>query len=635
MRYIFAFLILLCSTAGYSQEIEGEFNSSDLKDSIIVNKLIDEALQLLRSYPDSSRILFLKARNISKDIGFSRGRIDALLKLYSLAYLKRDNNQAYLFIKEAYDITKRDQLRVKHAESANQIGHYYLDSEHLDSVYYYLMEALNIYKSLDLNYQSGMVHSNLSFYYKLQSDTTRAIYHLKKAVGFGKEKEGKSSSIQVNMYHLINLYQGYGMQEERINAIEDYLVYSSKHAKLDKNYDFFHQHIFSKVSTKNPEEKVAALLEDIEMHEKLNNQYGLYFSYMHLGDIYFNNLKNRQLAEEAFLTCSRMEYVSKKAIFLLNSNKTLAEFYEKCNKKSKAFTYLKRFNHIKDSLMSLDVLARVKEYETKYQTAETQLALAQKEIELSNQKAKQNRLMILLIAAGVLVILFSYFLFYRTRINKELQGKNNKIQKALEEKEILLKEIHHRVKNNLQVVSGLLKWQASHLEDSKALDAFNEGQNRVQSMAIIHQKLYQSDNLTGIDMGDYIHRLSHSLFRSYNLDADHVTLKTDIESLNLDIDTVIPLGLILNELISNALKHAFPDAKAGEIAVKLFQDESSKELLLMVKDNGVGMEEKVNKSQSFGWELIETLSKKLKAKLTIENHDGTRIQLRIKNYKVA
>lgn len=149
-----------------------------------------------------------------------------------------------------------------------------------------------------------------------------------------------------------------------------------------------------------------------------------------------------------------------------------------------------------------------------------------------------------------------------------------------------MKEIHHRVKNNLQIISSLLDLQSLTIQDAQASEAVKESRNRVHSMALIHQNLYNEGNIKGIQIENYINHLAENLFQSYNIQPGKVKLKTDIEQIDLDVDTVIPIGLILNELLSNSLKYAFTNKEAGIILVKLKQLNGS--LLLEVKDNGAG-----------------------------------------------
>ena len=215
-----------------------------------------------------------------------------------------------------------------------------------------------------------------------------------------------------------------------------------------------------------------------------------------------------------------------------------------------------------------------------------------------------------------------------------INEQNSIISTALTEKEILLKEIHHRVKNNLQVISSLLALQGKYISDDHALDALWQGQDRVQSMALIHQDTYQTNNLKGVNTQDYFEQVVDNLFDSYNISEEEITLELEVAPLMLDVDTMIPLGLVINELVSNSLKHAFKKESNGKIEVKL--KEVTQELILKVSDNGKGIVS-LNEieGKSFGYELIKAFAKKLKAEIAIDNSEGFAIELRIKNYKTA
>jgi two-component sensor histidine kinase len=287
-----------------------------------------------------------------------------------------------------------------------------------------------------------------------------------------------------------------------------------------------------------------------------------------------------------------------------------------------------------DRTMVINDSTRHKEMEA--MQAQYEVKESEKELELSNLEREQQKIIFVwgMCGAGILLLLLVAFVYGKIKNNKRLSEKNAIIQKSLSEKEILLKEIHHRVKNNLQVISSLLSMQSREIEDPAALEAVNESRNRVKSMAIIHQNLYQEDNLTGIDVGDYVEKLSRSLFASYRIDDDVIILKTDIDHLNLDVDTTIPLGLILNELITNALKYAFESREEGILEVKL--KERSDYLELIVSDNGVGISNvKEKRGDSFGMKMIETFAQKLEAEFDVQENNGTTVSLRIRKYKKA
>ena len=238
------------------------------------------------------------------------------------------------------------------------------------------------------------------------------------------------------------------------------------------------------------------------------------------------------------------------------------------------------------------------------------------------------------VLGGFLFFLLATILYYLFRLKQKssaaLRQKNQAIRSSLAEKEILLKEIHHRVKNNLQTISSLLSLQARYVADPKALDAIREGQNRVHSMALIHQRLYQNKDLRNISAANYICQLSAYLFETYNIDSEKIKLCSEIDQIELDIDTIIPLGLILNELITNALKHAFPGKETGIINISLKRSDRSL-VLLEVRDNGIGLNPRQNTfRRSFGLMLVETFALKLNADLKFYAQSGTRVQLKMK-----
>jgi two-component sensor histidine kinase len=202
-----------------------------------------------------------------------------------------------------------------------------------------------------------------------------------------------------------------------------------------------------------------------------------------------------------------------------------------------------------------------------------------------------------------------------------------RIQASLQEKEVLLQEIHHRVKNNLQIISSLLSLQASRLEEPRALDALRDSQDRVRSMALVHEKLYQSPDLAQIDFADYAHALTRSLFSSYQARAPEIALRTQIDDIPLSIDRAMPCGLILSELVSNALKHAFPSGRTGEITVGLHAQDDC--VVLVVADDGVGLPADLDFSNpgSLGMKLVVTLVEQLGGSIELDGRAGTLVEV--------
>ncbi len=207
------------------------------------------------------------------------------------------------------------------------------------------------------------------------------------------------------------------------------------------------------------------------------------------------------------------------------------------------------------------------------------------------------------------------------------KGMEEQIRSALEEKGVLLREIHHRVKNNLQIIISLFNLQTSYVTDENAYKALKEGQDRIKSMALIHERFYQTDGLSKIDFDDYIRRLSENLVKSFRVNPDRVNLKINAERISLDIDTAVPCGLIINEIVSNSLKHAFKDGRVGEISIELVTTGEDK-FRLTIGDNGVGFEEgfSIESSDSLGIQLIQALTDQLEGKMELINTPGKGVQ---------
>jgi PAS domain S-box-containing protein len=198
------------------------------------------------------------------------------------------------------------------------------------------------------------------------------------------------------------------------------------------------------------------------------------------------------------------------------------------------------------------------------------------------------------------------------------------IRLSLQEKEILLKEVHHRVKNNLLVVSSLLDWQADYITDPEAIKVFQQSQYRIESMALIHEKLYQSKNLAEIDLSEYLETLSKQLAYSFNLDYERISVNFDLQPIFLNIETATPCGLIVSELISNIFEHAFPNHETGQIWIKVKEDEQ-KQVTINIQDNGVGFPADLDfqNTESLGLQLVCLLTKQLEGEITVNYHHGT------------
>ncbi len=298
------------------------------------------------------------------------------------------------------------------------------------------------------------------------------------------------------------------------------------------------------------------------------------------------------------------------------------------------------FNHekwkiLQDSIAQKTLNDKTNELLVRYE-AEKKDALLDK---ISTEKALKEKILKIqqygLLGLG-LVLLALVYLFYNTRKkNQKISEQNRIISQTIKEKDTLLREIHHRVKNNLQIVSSLLNLQTEHIKDENILQAINEGKNRVSSMALIHQHLYQNEKLTSINSKIYFDELLNNLIDSYDIDEDMVIINKNIQELNIDVDTMIPLGLITNEIICNVFKHAWSNLnKQKKISIDFYKSEEG--LIIKIKDNGIGVsQEDFINSDSFGNKLILAFMQKLNADIKIDDTQGTETVITIRKYDLV
>lgn len=299
--------------------------------------------------------------------------------------------------------------------------------------------------------------------------------------------------------------------------------------------------------------------------------------------------------------------------------------YEQLGDYKNALLYQKKARQMRDSTASIHSDAAISELRTEYETEKREATIAAQGQQISQQQLVQW------LGFGLAALLaFLAFNFYR---NAMVRKKSNALLAAKNaENELLLKEIHHRVKNNLEIVSSLLALQSAQIDDQGIKDAMQEGQNRVQSIGIVHQKLYQRDNLAAIEMKDYFINLSESILDSFGAE-DRVTIECVMDQLDVDIDTAVPLGLIVNELLTNTLKYAFPNGQKGQVRIKL-EKKPEGVLHLEVADNGVG-KSGVTQGTGFGGQLVSLLTRQLSGSMREEVKNGLTVSFDFNLKKAA
>ncbi|WP_339842136.1 histidine kinase dimerization/phosphoacceptor domain -containing protein [uncultured Maribacter sp.] len=314
------------------------------------------------------------------------------------------------------------------------------------------------------------------------------------------------------------------------------------------------------------------------------------------------------------------------AYYLSDAYKELANAYARNTDYENAYSAFSKYDSLKNEVFTAEADHRISQLRTEFDLAKKEGTIELQEIQIKKQQTRQQLIIIITVLLLLLLLLAYKAISNNVKKNKLLQKKNS-------EKEFLLKEIHHRVKNNLEIVSSLLSLQASLIVDPDILDVMEQSQHRVHSMGMIHQKLYLGEKLATVEMKDYFNNLTDYIVHSYGKN-NKVTIDLEMKELELDVDMAIPIGLIVNELITNSLKYAFPEERNGVIhlALKL----NGNLLVLEVNDNGIGMQsENLVRETGFGTHLVDLLVKQLDGKMILVTDQGTSVCIEFQNTKAA
>ena len=400
--------------------------------------------------------------------------------------------------------------------------------------------------------------------------------------------------------------QAYYIKAEGLRAVPYYSNNYSALAKLINIYE-----------AKEPQ-KVAVLLRDISDYKYTDDYPRLL---MQKGKLAYND--GDEGAAQRYLTeALKIGDRDKDYQVAIDASDLLSIIARKAGKLEEVVQYIDQratYQSAYYDQVKIKSLARsLAQYESEKDKALLQQAHAKDQLILQE---RLKRFTIVGLLASLILLVAGVSWYKLRKRNQVIKSQNEVISKALSEKDLLLREIHHRVKNNLQLVSGLLTLQGRSISDEMAQQAIQEGKNRVRSMALIHQDLYNKENLTGIGVNEYISKLTRELFATYNENVGRIKLHINVDDLELDVDTLVPLGLIINELITNSLKYAFKERTTGNLWIDLIRKDQH--LQLTVKDDGIGFNQDKIRPNSFGTSLISSLTDQLEGTLSVLSVEGT------------
>lgn len=485
-------------------------------------------------------------------------------------------------------------------------------------------KALKIYESKSLVEKQAASYAQIADLYLSENDYTEAITYLKKV----QEIYNTSGDTYDKMLISINLGEAYRLFGDLKNA-ELYFLKVLELNKTIKEVNIEGYTLGNLGMVYNAQDKLDIAQDHLEnsirILHALNDSYASSIYLAELANIYEKQRKPA-LAEQKLIAAFEMAKKAGLKEQIRDFSKLLATFYKKDKQYEKALTYQLSFQIYQDSLVNKEIVKKTEQVKSKYE-----IDKRESEISLLNTiNTNQKYTVIGLIAGLTLLVLMFYFLYKGNKKIKKtnllLTHQKDIISKREQEKIVLLRELNHRTKNNLQMISGLLNLQSSRLTGHPAKEAILAGKDRVEALSLIHKKLYQEGVDRKIMITEYIEELVSSLF--YGYDVDFVP-KLEIPNISIHIDIAVPLALIINELIINALKYAYIDIEKPMLHIII--NEEPNYLQLDIIDNGIGFDhEKVTTSHSFGLDLLNTLVKQLKGSIEKKQKKGTHWSIKIK-----
>jgi len=597
-------------------------------------------------------------------------KIDSLISIYQLDEAKDLINESFNYKKSNSNLNFGEEYyRLSIINKKREFNTIALQK--VDSALYYFSLEKNSQKSAESNLLKGKIHNRLGNQIKGVNAIKSALETFIKTkdtfnIGIAKMNMGNihnnmnNNEKSASFYHeaifyfkqldleimVANCYNNLGNLYRNNNTLDSSLLYYNKSLVIrEKTYDLsamailYHNYGNLYLENKDFENALFYVNKSIEIKKKGNDLRSVKISYLALGEIYYSmkNYENALLYLKLSLENSDGIYNKK----INDSHLLIAKCYAKTRKYKLATFHFNQHHIINDSILNRRQSSSLEKELIKYEIVKDSLVKGKltiqkelSEIEQNNLELKskitQNKsnylfigLMISLIFGILLFISFKKRLKLSNTHKKTLEHQNEELKRTLiskEEKETLLKEVHHRVKNNLQIINSLIRLQSHYTSPTNYKARLADTENRIRSMALVHEKLYKSADLSKLDSESYIVELVENLMSAFEFNEE-IKLDFDIENIKFSIDTLIPLGLIVNEAISNSIKYAFTGLEGGCITLSLEQKE---DIILTISDNGIGADLSYEElsEDSLGMELIESLCDQLSGEFTLDTTNG-------------
>ncbi len=525
----------------------------------------------------------------------------------------------------------------KIANSCIELSHDYEKLGQLNKALKNVLEATSLFEKMDNKKSIALCYNRIGTLYYKQGDTVLSLRYLKNALEIHKQL-GLKAYIGGDLTNIGEIYRMTG----KLNLAKSCFNEALRHFKKNNDsieYAYTIGNLGLVYTSVGQTDSATICLN--EAGQILKNAGDYYPITVFIAENAKLLLKNSQYEEAVQQTKKSIALAEQEGLLeqISDGYKLLSDIQKLNSNFKEAYKAYVYYHRLRDSLTNADIIRKMENQRINFEISKRENV-----IENLKQINKLRTKIIIVFGFGFALILILSFILYRITqklrlINKklhsnqiELEQKNIKIEQALLEKEALFKEIHHRIKNNLQIISSLLSLQSRRLNNKTAKTAIEDSHQRLQAISLIHQNLYQAENIAFINVREYIHELMHAIKIAFSKKSKTIEHTFDIDDIKFDVDTAVPIGLIINELAINTYKYAFPDNMNGKIVICLKSIQNFRYQLIF-EDNGIGLPHNFDPEQlpSLGIRLVSSLAKQLNGKLTTENNNGAKFTLLFKD----
>lgn len=553
-----------------------------------IDSLNFKAEELYANDIEKSIAVSTKALQLAKAAGYQHGEAFAYMNLAVANDIKGNSAVATSYFHKAIRLFESEKDEENLSYCYSQLGVCYFSQYQYENADFYYRKAIELCKknNLEIDLADVLVNQGITFTY-----------------------QHKPKAAETNFLKAIEIYKRKDYPEGLGAAYNSLAKIYYDERDLHKAIAYF--------------EKSAANFKEYR------SDFNLISSYNGTANCYIDLKDYRKAQEYALksLQLSRQTGAMEREVFV---HETLSRIYFALGDYKKAYESLNAYTVLSDTIFTQEKSDALAEMQALYEVKELKLK------QQAEEKSYQWKMVILLVIIFIVLVVsvLLYFLFRnKKRINVLLEQKYVMTQANLEQKEFMMAEVHHRVKNNLQIISAILDLQSRELKDPESIQLIDASMNRINAISMIHQKLYQSENIRAVQIGPYLAELVNDLITHFKREVNkEIYLNSECDNLNLDIETALPIGLIVAELVMNSCKYAFDKQENPQISLSLkMQDEK---LVLIVADNGNG-KSKMNEGTHFGAKLIRSMARKLKAELSETSSErGLRTELVITKYNL-